>query len=165
MRPSRSPRLLACVAVALCGGLLWAGCGGDDDEGDGEGTAAEETTATEASGPTEVTVTAEEYSFELSETPSAPGDATFILDNVGQEPHVLLAARINEGFTLDEAFELQGRQGSAEELGESFARPGQQGKPLEIELTPGDYALICPIGANGKSHFELGQRAEFTIEG
>jgi len=44
-----------------------AGCGGDDE---GETTAAEETTE-EAGGGGEITVTADEYSFELSDTPAA----------------------------------------------------------------------------------------------
>jgi hypothetical protein len=145
------------VFVLAASALIGAGCGDDDSGG-------EETTAAESSGPVEVTVTAEEYSFELSETPTAPGEATFILDNAGEEAHALIVARINEGFTLDEAFELQGRKGSAEIFGQSKAAPGEQGKPITGELTAGDYGLVCPLGAKGGSHYELGQGAEFTIE-
>jgi hypothetical protein len=155
-------RLLAAAAVALCGGLLWAGCGGDDDDdGGGDGGSTEET-----AGPTEITVTADEYSFELSETPTEPGEVTFNFENVGKEPHAMIFARLNEGFTLEEAFELQGRKGSADELAETGARPGDKAKPVSAKLTPGDYAMVCPVlTQDGKSHFELGQREEFTIEG
>ncbi len=150
--------LIVLSVVALAGGGL-AACGDDDDDSGGEETTAE------SAGPTDVTVTADEYSFELSETPTAPGEATFTLDNVGEEPHALIVARINEGFTLDEANELQGRQGSAEILGQSDAGPGQQGKPIDAELTAGNYGLVCPLATkDGESHYELGQKAEFTIE-
>jgi hypothetical protein len=145
------------VAVLAAGTL--AACGGDDDDSGGEETTAEST------GPTDVTVTADEYSFELSETPTAPGEATFTLDNVGEEPHALIVARINEGFTLDEANELEGRKGSAEILGQSDAGPGQEGKPIDAELTAGNYGLVCPLSTkDGESHYELGQKAEFAIE-
>ena len=118
MMRTRRVTLLILAATLAAGGAL-AACG-DDDEESGE----DETTA-ESTGPTEVTVTADEYSFELSETPTAPGEATFILDNVGEEGHALIVARLNEGFTLDEAFELQGRKGSAKTLGESSAGVGE----------------------------------------
>jgi hypothetical protein len=153
---TRKLLLLAMAIAVLAAPITFAACGDDDDD---------ETTAEETAGPTEVMVTADEYSFELSETPTAPGEATFTLDNVGEEPHALIVARINEGFTLEEANELQGRQGSAEVLGQSEAGPGRQGKPIEAELTAGNYGLVCPITTqDGESHFELGQQAEFTIE-
>ena len=158
MGKRRGASLLA-VLVLLGAGAL-AACGDDDDDDSG----GEETTA-ESPGPTDVTVTADEYSFELSETPTAPGEATFTLDNAGEEPHALIVARINEGFTLDEANELQGRKGSAEVLGQSDAAPGQQGKPIDAELTAGNYGLVCPLTTkDGESHYDLGQKAEFTVE-
>lgn len=157
MGTRRGASLLAVLALAGAGTL--AACGGDDDDSSGEETTAEST------GPVDVTVTADEYSFELSETPTAPGEATFTLDNAGEEPHALIVARINEGFTLDEANELQGRKGSAEVLGQSDAAPGQQGKPIDTELTAGNYGLVCPLTTkDGESHYDLGQKAEFTVE-
>jgi hypothetical protein len=153
----RGASLLAVLALVGAGSL--AACGDDDDDSSGEETTAE------SAGPVDVTVTADEYSFELSETPTEPGEATFTLDNAGEEPHALIVARINEGFTLDEANELQGRQGSAEILGQSGAGPGKQGKPIDADLTAGNYGLICPLTTkDGESHYDLGQHAEFTIE-
>jgi len=153
------PVLLAIAIAALTAPVTFAACGDDDEESDSEQA------TTEAAQPSEVTVTADEYSFELSETPTQPGEVTFTLDNVGEEPHALIVARINEGFTLDEANELQGRQGSAEILGQSDAGPGQQGKPINAELTAGNYGLVCPLSTkDGEDHYGLGQKAEFTIE-
>jgi hypothetical protein len=153
---TRKPMLLAIAIGALAAPVIFAACGDDDDESD---------TTTEAAQPSEVTVTADEYSFELSETPTEPGEVTFTLDNAGEEPHALIVARINEGFTLDEANELQGRQGSAEILGQTDAGPGQQGRPIDAELTAGNYGLVCPLATkDGESHYDLGQKTEFTIE-
>jgi hypothetical protein len=155
---TRKPLLLAMAVAALTAPISFAACGDDDEESDTEAT-------TEAAQPSEVTVTADEYSFELSETPTQPGEVTFTLDNVGEEPHALIVARINEGFTLDEANELQGRKGSAEILGQSDAGPGQQSTPIDAELTAGNYGLVCPLSTkDGEDHYDLGQNVEFTIE-
>ena len=163
MGKRRGASLLA-VLVLLGAGAL-AACGDDDDDDDSGG---EETTA-ESAGPTDVTVTADEYSFELSETPTAPGEATFTLDNAGEEPHALIVARINEGFTLDEAYKLQGRKGSAEVVAESDRKttPGP-GETVDIEVSgdikPGNYAMICPFAGKQGPHYKLGQAAEFEIQ-
>lgn len=156
-------RLGAIVASALAlGAGVMVGCGDDDEEP--ANTAVEETGAQESS-PAEVTVTADEYSFDLSETPTG-GETTFRLVNEGKEFHVMLLAKINEGFTLEEAFEMEGEEGSAEELGALEAPPGQEAKKtVEADLEPGEYAMVCPVTTKaGKSHFELGQRVEFSIE-
>jgi len=156
------------IATAIAVLVLSAGvtaCGGDDEES--TTTAAEEETATES--VEEVTLTADDISptektFELSAMPTAETKSvTFV--NEGDESHALLFARINEGFTLEEAFELQGEKGSAELIVEGDAKPGQTRtfdvkKPIE----PGNYAMLCPIpNKEGTPHFELGQLEEFDI--
>jgi hypothetical protein len=160
--------LLLVALAALAAPLALAACGDDDDDDD---TAAEETTAPEetAAGPTEVTLTADDaggnYTFELSETPTAE-TTTVIFDNQGKQPHFLAYARINEGFTVDEVVEAEGKKGSAEVLIEQGAQPGQS-KTIEITepIEPGSYAMLCPIpGPGGKAHYELGQLEEFTVE-
>jgi uncharacterized cupredoxin-like copper-binding protein len=145
--------LAALVAVAA---IVFAGaCGGDDDDDSGEGASA-----------SDVTVTAKEYSFDLSATPTAD-TREVTLQNDGKLPHVLVFARINEGFTLDEAFELQGEKGSAEEVIQPVeVKPGQtKTATVEGSLEPGNYAMLCPIPAGGgKTHYDLGQVQEFEIE-
>jgi uncharacterized cupredoxin-like copper-binding protein len=145
--------LAALGAVAAIG---FAGaCGGDDDDDSGEGASA-----------SDVTVTAKEYSFDLSATPTAD-TREVTLQNDGKLPHVLVFARINEGFTLDEAFELQGEKGSAEEVIQPVeVKPGQtKTATVEGSLEPGNYAMLCPIPAGGgKTHYDLGQVQEFEIE-
>ncbi|MGH2952976.1 MAG: hypothetical protein ACRDK9_03000 [Solirubrobacterales bacterium] len=162
---SRKPMLLLVAVAALAAPLTLAACGDDDDDDD---DATTEAAAEETAGPTEVTLTADDaggnYTFELSEAPTAETE-TVVFDNQGAEPHAIVYAKINEGFTVDEAYELEGRQGSAEVLIEDGARPGQS-KTLEItgEATPGDYAMLCPIPSPEGVHYELGQLEEFTIE-
>ena len=83
----------------------------------------------------------------------------------GQRGALPRLRRINEGFTVDEAVELQGRKGSATTLAEQGAGPGES-KTVEITdpIEPGNYAMLCPIGSPEGFHYELGQLEEFTIE-
>jgi uncharacterized cupredoxin-like copper-binding protein len=144
--------VLGVLAVALLAGA----CGGDDDDDSG----------TEQASATDVTVTAKEYSFDLSATPTADTQEV-TLQNEGKLPHALIFARINEGFTLDEAFELEGEKGSADEVIRAIeAKPGES-KTAEVmgPLEPGNYAMLCPIPAGkGKTHYDLGQVQEFEIQ-
>ena len=144
------------VALGAFALAVFAGaCGGDDDDSGDE----------EASS-TDVTVTAKEYQFDLSATPTADTQEV-TLQNDGKLPHALIFARINEGFTVDEAFELEGEKGSAEEVIQAFeVKPGET-KSAQVKgpLEPGSYAMLCPIPAGGgKTHFSLGQVQEFEVE-
>jgi hypothetical protein len=88
------------------------------------------------------------------------------MTNDGGEVHALIFARINEGFTLDQAFEAEGRRGTAKVLGQLNASPGQEAKgEISTDLTPGHYAMVCPVETkDGKRHYDLGQSVEFDIE-
>lgn len=162
MKPAR---LIAVLAALIALSLFAVACGDDDDEGSGSGS--EETTQTESGGAETVTLTADdtpEYSFDLSTTPTAD-TKTVKFKNEGEQFHVLIFARINEGFTLDEAFEMEGRGGSATEVGQAEAPPG---KTVTVEinkpLKPGSYAMLCPIGGPQGPHYKLGQLQEFEIQ-
>lgn len=151
----RIPAALAALAL----GFGVAACGDDEDEGSDE-AATEETVAA----ADEVTLTATEYEFDLSATPTAETKSV-TFDNQGEEQHVMIFARINEGFTLDEAYELQGEKGSAEVVAEAEAKPGKS-TTVEIKdpIEPGSYAMLCPIGGKDGPHYKLGQLQEFEIE-
>jgi hypothetical protein len=147
------------LAAAVAGSLIVAGCGDDDDES-GSAETTTETTADASS----VTVTADEYSFDLSATPTADTEEV-VFDNVGKKFHVMIFARINEGFTLDEAIELQGEDGSAETVAQTEAAPGKEATAkVKGPLEPGEYAMLCPIEDRDGAHYELGQLQEFAIE-
>jgi hypothetical protein len=155
-------RLIALASALMLAGAL-AACGGDDDD------SADSGTATEAADTGSVTLTADDaggdYTFELSATPTAETEE-IVFDNQGKQPHFLVFARLGEGYTVDEAVELEGGKGSAETLVEKGAGPGQT-KTFTVDgpLEPGNYAMLCPIpGPGGKAHYQLGQLEEFTLE-
>jgi hypothetical protein len=112
-----------------------------------------------------VTLTATEYNFDLSATPSSD-TKTIAFKNDGKELHELIFAKINKGFTVDQAYQLQGRKGSAEIVGQAGAKPGQAQKvTLKQPLAPGHYAMICPLQTKGgKPHYKLGQLQEFDVD-
>ena len=163
--PSTLVRLcftLTAVAVLAFG---VAACGDDDDESASDSAATEEAaTSEDAASAEEVTVTAEEYSFDLSATPTADTKSV-TFDNQGKEFHVMIFARINEGFTVDEAIKLQGEKGSAEIVGEAESAPGKS-TTIEVKkpIEPGEYAMLCPISGPEGAHYELGQLEEFEIQ-
>jgi len=132
-------------------------CGSDDST-----EATDSSTATEASTGS-VDVTATEYEFDLSANPST--DTTEInFVNDGAEEHALVFAKLNDGYTVDEAFELQGKKGSAVNYGSTGAKPGQS-STIEIKkpIEPGHYILLCPISGPDGPHYKLGQLEEFDI--
>jgi uncharacterized cupredoxin-like copper-binding protein len=143
------------TALALAGGV--AACGSDDeDSGSSDGS-------TEAASAEEVTVTTADiedgYSWEVEPTPTTETkEVTFVNDS--EEEHGLIFAKLNEGFTLEEAYELEGRKGSTVPYVEGGAKPGTT-ETFEVEnpVEPGTYVLLCPI----PGHYQLGQLEEGEI--
>ncbi len=157
-RDTRWPRLVG-FALALTLALGAGACGGDDDEA----ASAEEVTVTTSD-------TADGYAWDLSATPTAETKSV-TLQNDGQEGHALVFARLGEGYTVDEAYELEGRKGSATEVIRSTGARSTgagPGKSVTAEVTEpldaGDYVLLCPIAGKDGPHYKLGQLAEFAIE-
>jgi uncharacterized cupredoxin-like copper-binding protein len=150
-------RRLAAIAasIALAAGI--GACGGDDDE---DTTSASEETASAETVTVTTGDTADGYSWEVEPTPTAE-TTTIAYVNDSEEEHGLILARINEGYTLEEAYELEGRKGSAETLAEGGAGAGKT-ETLEVkgEVEPGNYALLCPI----PGHYQQGQLEEFEIQ-
>lgn len=158
LRRSRAVHVAAASVTALALAVGTPACGDDDES-------ADETTTTDVAfeSAEEVTLTAVEYGFDLSATPTADTKSV-TFQNDGEEVHVMIFARINEGHTLDEAIELNGEQGSATTVAELEVAPGKSDtaeikKPIE----PGSYAMLCPIGGPKGPHYALGQLQEFDI--
>ena len=140
------------VSLVLSAGV--AACGDDEDEA----TVGDTTEEAE-----DVTVTAEEYSFDLSATPTADTKSV-TFDNQGKEFHIMVFARLSEGFTVDEAVKLEGEKGSATLLAETEAPPGTS-KTVKVKgpVEPGSYVMLCPVEGPKGPHYELGQLQEFDI--
>ena len=132
-------RFAIVVGVAAAGVVaLGAGaCGGDDDD---------ETTASAEKVTVTTSDTAKGYTWDVSPTPTAE-TTSVTLKNESKEEHGLIFARLGKGYTVDEAFELQGEKGSATEvIRATGAGPGKSATADVTEpLKAGDYVLICPI--------------------
>ena len=144
-----------------------------NDEGDDPdiGSAFEVTgEASDAELPeTQATVTAEEYSFEASGLEQ--GDNQILFENVGSEPHHVLALPLLPGRTIEDAKRFakteQGRPPVDFEKG-AFSTVIDGGKSMVIDVARqrGDYALVCFISdrAGGPTHAEEGMVSEATVE-
>jgi len=123
----RIGRTLTGFAVAGALALGVASCGDDEDEGSDDAESTEETASAE-----EVTLEATEYEFELSATPTAE-TTSVTFDNQGEEFHVMVFARINEGSTLEEAIAAEGEDGTATMIAQAEAAPGKSKDRRDLE--------------------------------
>lgn len=111
---------------------------------------------------TRVDVEASEYHFE-AEFPTSAGRYSFVMTNGGEEMHIMILARLEEGAALEDALASEGEEGIAEEFESELAQPGAEAV-VTADLTPGEWVLLCPIpGPNGAPHFTEGMIHEFTI--
>jgi hypothetical protein len=151
-------RFAIAIGVAAAGVMaLGAGaCGGDDD--DETEASAEEVTVT-------TTDTSDGYTWDVSPAPTAETKSV-TLQNDSEEEHALVFARLGEGYTVDEAYKLQGEKGSATEvIRDTGAGPGQSATADVTEpLKAGDYVLLCPLAGKNGPHYKLGQLDQFAIE-
>jgi hypothetical protein len=147
------------IALALTAGI--AACGGDDE------TTSEATDTAETTSAEHVTVTTGDtaggFSWDVSATPTGETKTIEFVNN-SKEGHGLVFARLGEGYTVDEAYELRGRKGSAITIAEGGAEGGDTSVLKAKEaIEPGSYVLLCPIGGKNGPHYKLGQLAEFEI--
>ena len=97
--------------------------------------------------PPEVTITAKEYAFDVPESIGG-GVVTLKLSNTGQEPHMAMLFRLNDGVTLDQfnaalkepnpsgVFALGSLAG-----GVNSTPPGAT-QATTLDLKAGDYAML-----------------------
>lgn len=114
------------------------------------------------------TVTAAEYKFGDAPSKLSKGTYAFALDNAGKEDHEIAVVRVKDGVTksLDQLL-AEGKDGpppDVEEAGFVFGPAGSKGVGVMKLDRPGRYAFVCPIAtADGKPHFMLGMKGEFTV--
>jgi hypothetical protein len=151
------PRVVRAFAVALTLALGAGACGGDDDEEATEASAEEVTVTTSD--------TADGYTWDVSPTPTAETKSV-TLQNDSEEQHYLIFARLGKGSTVDEAYKLEGKKGSATEVTRlTSAGPGRSATAdVTKPINPGDYYLLCPLAGTDGPHYKLGQLEEFAIE-
>jgi hypothetical protein len=149
----------AAGVVALGAGA----CGGDDDDETTEASAEKVTVTTSD--------TTDGYTWEVSPTPTAETKSV-TLQNESEEEHALTFARLGEGYTVDEAYDVAhgGVQAVAEGSATDVIEPTGvgPGESATVDVTepldPGDYSLLCPLAGKDGPHYQLGQLAEFAID-
>lgn len=147
--------------------LLLSACGGDSAR-----TEAREDSA-ETDGPLLLEVTADDFSFDLSDTARA-GPLEIRLENAGIEPHQALIYKLNEGVDYEEYLksvlkdDSQFPALSVRVGGVNYGVPAGETETYEESdpYEPGTYALVCFIkdSESGKNHYELGMIAPLTVE-
>lgn len=179
--PQRAHRPGRRTAAALLAGLALVGvtaCGSDTDAADAdaphdhsaESTTTDAPTTTEApvsaSGPFHIT--AKEFEFDGVPEQVDAGSHTFSFSNDGSEPHELLIFRNTEGLSLEEIAALGPVDSKAhiEVGGMVVAAPGADAEaPMQVELTPGEWEVVCfiPTPTDGQAHAAHGMHTTITV--
>ena len=141
---------------------------GEKTEASGEKTEASGEKTTEASAKkVKVTTsdTADGYTWDVSPTPTME-TKTVTLRNESEKPHALVFARLGEGYTVDEAYKLEGKNGSATEVIRDTGTGPRTSAAADVTepLNAGDYVLLCPLAGKDGPHYKLGQLEEFAIK-
>lgn len=124
--------------------------------------------AVAATPPTaDVTMTLADYQFGLS-TPLTAGKHVIKIDNAATQPHEVLLFRLDDGKTPEDF----GKWGAdykgpppGKVMGGVAPFTGSESLYLEVDLTPGNYLLVCfvPDAKDGKAHLEHGMIMPITI--
>jgi hypothetical protein len=119
----------------------------------------------------DATVTASEYTFDTEGLEAGENEVLF--ENVGAQPHHLIAAPITRGGTIAEVKKaIMGKGGGEPPLDEKAPQvttaviEGGESQVLDLDLEPGSYALLCFITdrQGGPPHAVKGMIEELTIE-
>jgi hypothetical protein len=146
--------------AAVAAALVAAACGGDTTPQGGGGGGETE------SGPRTIEVQAEDYKYGGVPETLPAGEVTFAFENVGEEPHELGLVRIKGDRSAEELISLPQKESEKfiENVGSTFAQPGDEGKPLTAELEAGRYGYACFVTTeDGTPHAALGMFGEFTV--
>jgi plastocyanin len=146
------PGMALALFAAACGG-------GTTPQGGGGGGQA-------PAGPETIRVEATEYKFGGVPESLPAGQVTITMENVGQEPHVFSLVRIKGDQSVEELVELPQKQAQKviEQIGDTFAQPGKEGKPLRVSLDAGRYGYACFVTTkDGTPHAALGMVGELTV--
>jgi len=158
LRTSRKQTRSAVVGVALSASIGLVACGG--------GAAPTDTTA-EGEGQV-IDIVATDYEFEGAPEELTTGPVEVSFANEGEEPHMLIFAKLNEGSTLEDAIKAEGEDGTTTDIGTiPPVEPGQEAPAtISADITePGEYFMLCPLETkDGEPHFELGQLKEYEVQ-
>lgn len=160
-------RIVLLMAAAVIALLALAACGGDDEGPEGDGTDSAKMSPNGGAGA--LSVVAADYSFDAPEA-IAPGPTTVEFTNEGEGEHELRLLRLNDGVAfhqfqqtlhqdgLDTALEMGWDGGSV-----AAVAPGETAETL-LDLTPGEYVLICQLETpDGEAYALKGMTRALTV--
>jgi hypothetical protein len=115
------------------------------------------------------TVRLVDYGFELSQ-PLTPGRHAILVENSGPQPHELVLLRLAPGKTIQDfgtwatTGQMKGPPPAMPLGGLGVMDKGGSGE-FSVELTPGEYGLICfvPDAKDGKLHLMHGMMKQFKV--
>lgn len=115
----------------------------------------------------DVTVKLTDYAFEISK-PLAAGRQVIRVENAGNQWHEMVFVKLNPGTTLEDALKWgekpEGPPPFSGVDGTTVLSPGQS-NTVTVELTAGDYALLCflPDAKDGQPHLMKGMTQQIKI--
>ena len=115
----------------------------------------------------DVTLTLSDYTFTFSK-PLAVGRQMIKVENGAQQPHEVVLVQLDSGKTIQDvgkwAESMKGPPPAKPIGGIPAFMPGKN-TYFEVNLTPGDYGLICfvPDAKDGKPHVAHGMSQQFKI--
>lgn len=115
----------------------------------------------------DVTMTLSDYDFQLS-TPLTAGRRVIRVENAAEQPHELVFVKLNAGKTaqdlVDWAMKMEGPPPGVPLPGTSPMSKGVS-NTVVVEVTPGDYALVCfvPDAKDGRPHLAHGMVKQITV--
>ena len=162
---TRRRRLVVATAAVLIAGITLAACG---DDSDGGGDASDNA----------ITITASEYAFAI-DGEATGGYVQVNFQNDGEEPHILVPFKLQDGKTSADALPLLSseEEPDPEALAEVFdgdpftsfwGTPGLlaagDAQTTVANFPTGSYALVCFLPApDGQPHVALGMVADLTV--
>lgn len=117
----------------------------------------------------DATVTAGEYVFS-SEEPLPSGTSEIVFDNIGAQPHHLLASKLEGDATAEDALTFfkteKGKPPLSEETQATAVIEGGEAQKVSLDLEPGRYAFYCFITdrEGGPPHALKGMVSEIEVK-
>ncbi len=116
----------------------------------------------------DATITLADYDFQLSQ-PLTPGKRTILVENAGPQPHELALLKLAPGKSVADfaAWDAGGMKGPppAEPIGGVVALDKGGRATFTVDLTPGEYGLMCfvPDSKDGKPHLAHGMMKTIKV--
>jgi len=159
-------RKVILVASVLVLAVVAASCSsGSSSSTTPSTTAAAVTSTTSAADAHTVTVIAGDINglagimtYTASTATVKAGDVTFVLQNVGTIEHELVVLKTDTPFD-QLAIDGEDRVDEADSVGEVAETAAGVTDSVVLNLTPGNYVLVCNIGG----HYRLGMRIALTV--